>query len=74
LKIAYDHLPSVMLGHLEIVDRISGCPYGSNNIDVENSWIIYVPGEALILDGPEHYIVVDKRTGDIKDVMASSCA
>ena len=53
---------------LEIVDRISGCPYGVSEIDIENSWIISVererlPTDSLILDGPQRYILVDKKTG-----------
>jgi len=43
--LAVDHLSSNMKHRLEIVERISGCLYATDNLDVKNSWIIYVQTE-----------------------------
>lgn len=72
LQKACKHLHSTMEGRLEIVDHIAGCFYGGGNIDVKNSWIIYVPSETLIIDGPEQYILVNKQTGIIAEITTTS--
>ena len=68
LQRAYNHLSAEMKDRLEIIDHISGCFYGSGNLDVNNSWIIYVPSETLGVDGTEQYIVINKQTGIITEV------
>lgn len=69
LQKACKHLSSEMKGRLEIVDRISGCLYMRGNIDVNNSWIIYVHSDGYILDGPEQYILIDKNTGVMNEII-----
>jgi hypothetical protein len=67
LVLAVKHLSSDMKDRLKIVDHVSGCLYGIGNIDFNNSWIIYVPSEGLRVDGPEQYILVNKKTGIITE-------
>jgi len=71
LQKAQDYLASKMEGRLEIVDHISGCLYGANKIDFTNNWIIYVRPEDCIIDGPEKYILIEKKTGIIMEL--TSC-
>jgi hypothetical protein len=59
---------SIDESRLEIVDRISGCLYGESAIDIENSGIIYVHSDECRVDGPEQYILVDKKTGTTTEV------
>jgi hypothetical protein len=66
---------SIDESRLEIVDHISGAIYGVSESDIENSWIIFVeperfPSDGLILDGPQRYILVDKNTGIINEIIA----
>lgn len=68
LQKACKHLHSTMEGRLEIVDHISGCFYGTSNIDFQNSWIVYVYPEVIRMDGPEQYIVINKQTGIVSAV------
>lgn len=68
LQRAYNHLSSEMKDRLEIVDHISGCLYGSDNIDVKNSWIAYVHPEESRVDGPAQYVVINKQTGSVTEV------
>ncbi len=53
---------------IEIAERISGAIYGVNEIDIENSWIIYVHSGECRVDGSEQYILVDKKTGTTTEV------
>jgi hypothetical protein len=59
---------SIDESRLEIVDRISGAIYGVSEIDIENSWIIYVHSGERRVDGHEQYILVDKKTGKTTEV------
>jgi hypothetical protein len=61
---------------LKIVDHMSGAIYGVSESDIKNSWIIFVeperlPSDGLMLDGPQRYILVDKKTGIITKVTTS---
>lgn len=54
---------------LEIIDHIEGNLYDTDKIDFKNSWIIHVRPEAPLLDGPYHYIVIDKNTGVMNEII-----
>jgi len=65
---------SIDESRLEIVDHISGAIYGVSESDIENSWIISVererlPSDSLILDGSQRYILVDKNTGIMNEII-----
>jgi hypothetical protein len=57
-------------GRLKIVDRILGAFYDPGNIDLQDCWIFYIQNEQLVLDGEEHYIVVNKATGTVTSITA----
>jgi hypothetical protein len=54
---------------LEIVDHIKGNLYNTGKINFKNSWIIYVQPEVPVLDGKEQYIVIDKKTGETREII-----
>jgi hypothetical protein len=62
-------MESCLESRLEIVDHIEGHPYNVSKINLNNSWIIYVHKEELILDGPAQYIVIDKNTGVMNEII-----
>lgn len=71
LQRVLDLLTSRIRGSLDVVDSIPGTCYYSG-IDIEESWIIPVgPVTPMMLDGSYRYITVDKKTGEMAEVVAS---
>jgi hypothetical protein len=63
-------LSSRIKSRCEIVDSISGDFYMSEKIDFKNSYIVYIKKEELVLDGPKQYVVTDKKTGVMNEIIA----
>jgi hypothetical protein len=57
-----------MKDRLRIVARILGPLYTSAGVNPEKCWIVPVQHERMMLDGEEQYIIVDKKTGDMKEI------
>jgi len=70
IQTAVNLLSSRIKSRLEIVDHIAGNLYNTGKINFKNSWIIHVKSEETILDGKNQYIVIDKKTGVINEIIA----
>ena len=70
MQTAVNFLSSQLESRLEIVDHIEGNIYHAGKINLKNSWIIHVKSEEPILDGKNQYIVIDKKTGVINEIIA----
>lgn len=68
LEASVKFLSTRMKDRLKIVDHIPGLLCASTEIYVEKCWIVHVQHEKMTLDGEEQYIVVDKKTGDMKEI------
>jgi len=69
IQIAANFLSSIIKERFEIVDHISGSFYMPGNINLKNCWIIHVQKEELILDGQNQYIIIDKNTGVMNEII-----
>ena len=69
IQTAINFLSSRIESRLEIVDHISGILYNIGKINLKNSWIIHVKSEEPILDGKNQYIVIDKNTGIMNEII-----
>ncbi len=69
MQTAVNFLSSQLESRLEIVDHISGILYNIGKINLKNSWIIHVKSEEPILDGKNQYIVIDKNTGVMNEII-----
>ena len=69
MQTAVNFLSSQFESRLEIVDHISGILYNIGKINFKNSWIIHVGPEEPVLDGKEQYIVIDKNTGVMNEII-----
>jgi hypothetical protein len=69
IQTAVNFLSSRIEHRLEIVDHIEGNLYDTGKINFKNSWIIHVGPEAPVLDGKEQYIVIDKNTGVMNEII-----
>ena len=69
IQTAVNLLSSRIKRRLEIVDHIEGNLYNTGKINFLNSWIIHVQPETPVLDGKEQYIVIDKITGETREII-----
>ena len=72
LQKAVDLLSARIKNHLELVDNIKGkAIYGMSENDIKDSWVFFVKSENMYLDGMQRYIIVDKKTGEAREIIAS---
>lgn len=62
-------LTSRLDDRLHVVDDVDGVIYNAGKLNLKNSWIIHVKPEVEGLDGRNKYILVDKDTGIITEIV-----
>ena len=72
------HLSALQRERVKAVDGISGRYYAAKGMDVDinNSWIFFIDRDSplMMIDGPEHYALVHKKTGVITEITTSGGA
>ncbi|HOG07198.1 MAG TPA: hypothetical protein PK983_03805 [Syntrophales bacterium] len=71
------HLSALQRERVKAVDGISGRYYATKDMDVDinNSWIFFIDRDSpLMIDGPEDYVLVHKKTGVITEITTSGGA
>ncbi len=71
MKKAVEILSAEIKNCLELVDNIKGITYGINENEIKNCWIFVVKPENFHLDGVQRYIIVNKKTGEVKEIITS---
>ncbi len=70
IKKAINILADRIADRLEIVNKIEGTLYNADKLDLENSWIIRVKPEVILVEWNE-YILINKKTGEAMSIRTS---